>query len=456
MFLKLILISCFLVFSISLLSQERQSIEDSSRIVKLKDIFAHTKVEGNFRNYFMSTFNEGKLKDYYTNATGGEIGFRTPFVKGFRLGAKANLTYQTFSSDLNEIDSQSQKVSKWEHELYDINDYQNYNNLKRLEELYISYSFKKGVVTAGKMPVKETPLVNKSDGRMKPFAFSGIQLQLNIDSNTFFYGAIINQVAPRSTVDWYSFDKVIGIANNGNQPNGSEADYDGFTKSVGMSILGVSRQLGNSTISFNNYHLHRIMNTSVVEWRLPISKVEFNFQYLFQFADNFQKMLEYENRYIQPNEKGQVASFKSIYNLKHGSFSLSYTHLFATGRFLFPKELGRDQINTSISRSRAEGIGNSNVFTFAYHYQLNTQTAIRLEGTTVIQNKPYLAKYNKYSIDNYYQINTRLSHIFKGFIEGLEISALYVCKENFEQHQPELVFNRSNFHQINLVANYSF
>ncbi len=456
MFLKSILISFFLVFSISLLSQERQSIEGSTGIVKLKDVFAHAKIEGNIRNYFMSTFNEGKLKDYYTNATGGEIGFRTPFVKGFRIGAKASLTYQTFSSDLNEIDSQSQRVSKWEHELYDINDYQNYNNLQRLEELYISYSFKKGVVIAGKMPVKETPLVNKSDGRMKPFAFSGVQLQLNVDSNTFFYGAIINRVAPRSTVDWYSFDKVIGIANNGNQPNGTKADYEGLTKSRGVSILGFSRKLGNSTVSINNYHLHRIMNTSMLEWRFLISKFDFNFQYILQFADNFQKLLDYTNRYIQPNEKGQVASFKSTYNMKHSSFSLSYTHLFATGRFLFPKELGRDQINTSISRSRAEGVGNSNIFTIDYQYYLNRHTVIKLEGTTVIQNEPDLLKYNKYGIYNYYQFNTRLNHKLKGFFDGLEISALYVFKENFEQHQPELIFNRSNFHQINLIANYRF
>jgi len=456
MFRKLFISCIFLMLGISVFSQQHHEKEDTTKIKKLKDVFTHAEIEGHIRNYFMSTINEGDLKDYYTNATGGAIGFKTLPFKGFSLGVKGIFTYQTFSSDLNEMDVQSQRVSKWEHELYDINDLENYNDLDRLEELYISYQFKKGVVTAGKMPIIKTPLVNKSDGRMKPFAFSGLQLQLNLDSNTHLYAAAIGRVSPRSTVEWYNFNEAIGIVTNGSQTNGLAADYEGNTESEGMSILGFYKKFGNSSISLYNYHLHRIVNTSMLEWKLPISKFDFNFQYAFQFADDFQKTLDYKNRYIQPNENGQIASVKSTYNMKHGSFSLSYTHLFATGRFLFPKELGRDQINTSISRSRAEGLGNTNVLTIDYQYHLNKQTTIELEGTTVLQNNPNSAEFNKYNVDNYYQLNTRLKHKMKDFFEGLEFSALYVYKENYEQNQAELIFNRSNFHQINLIANYNF
>lgn len=80
------------------------------------------------------------------------------------------------------------------------------------------------------------------------------------------------------------------------------------------------------------------MNTSLLESKLPIALFDVNFQY----ADSFQKTLEYSNRYIQPNENGEIASFRSRFNMKHGSVSLAYTHLFSTGRFLFPRELGRD------------------------------------------------------------------------------------------------------------------
>lgn len=444
--------SCFSNYVIA----QRHEVRNTTEVESLKMVFVKAEVEGHIRNYFMSTMNEGNLKDYYTNATGGAIGIKTLPFKNFSLGIKGIFTYQTFSSDLNEKDEASQKASKWEHELYDINDLENYNDLDRLEELYIDYTFKKGIISAGKMPIEETIFVNKSDGRMKPFAFSGIQAQLNFDSTTHFYIAYIGRVSPRSAVEWYNFDEAIGIVTNGNQPNGLAADYAGYTNSKGMSIVGLEKQIENSSIKLYHYHLHQILNTSIIEGQTDLSNFEFTIQYVFQFADQFQQSLAYENRYVQASENGQLLSLKSAYNAKKHHFFIAYTHLFATGRFLFPKELGRDRINTSISRSRAEGLGNSNVFTINYEYCLTQQTGFRVEATTILQNNPESAKYNKYNLDNYYQINTRIKHKMKAFFEGLECSLLYVYKKNYEENQVDLIFNRSNFHQINLIANYNF
>lgn len=136
--LKLFLGSFFLLIGISLFSQEHHTKADTTEISKLKDAFTHAETEGHIRNYFMFTINDGELKDYYTNATGGAIGFKTLTFKGFNLGIKGIFTYQTFSSDLHELDEQSQSVSKWEIELYDINNLNNYDGLDRLEELYIN------------------------------------------------------------------------------------------------------------------------------------------------------------------------------------------------------------------------------------------------------------------------------------------------------------------------------
>lgn len=437
--------------------QERQyESRQPDTIAKLVDVFRKAEIEGHVRNFFMTTINQGNLRDYYTNATGGAIGIKTMPYKGLSIGVKGIFTYQTFSSDLNKMDDRLHKVSKWEHELYDINDLDNYNDLDRLEELYVEYAFKKGSLTFGKMPIQESNLVNRSDGRMKPFAFSGLQLRLAVDSSTSLHLAAIGKVSPRSTVEWYQFDEAIGIVNNGIQPSGKPANYRGQSDSKGFSVLGIEKNIGQTELTYYNYHIHRMINTSLVEWYAPISKFGIKLQYALQFADSYQAQLDYENRYVQPHENGQFISVHSKWKQPKSSIALAYTHLFATGRFLFPRELGRDHLSTSISRSRAEGLGNANVLTLDYQYILNEQLSFQAEATTVIQNENGRAEFNKYNLDDYYQFNTRIHYTAQDFFEGLELSLLYVFKENYRQNQAELIFNRSNFHQINCIINYNF
>ncbi len=84
----------------------------------------------------MTTLNQDDLKDYYTNAIGGTISFKTKRYKGFELGVKGIFTYRGFASGLNESDGITGRVAKWEHKLYDVNDFNNFNDLDRLEKLY--------------------------------------------------------------------------------------------------------------------------------------------------------------------------------------------------------------------------------------------------------------------------------------------------------------------------------
>ncbi len=75
---------------------QSQEKDEAVKVRQLITIFEKAEVEGHIRNYFMSTINEGSLKDYYTNATGGAIGIKTLAYKGFRIGVKGIFTYQTF------------------------------------------------------------------------------------------------------------------------------------------------------------------------------------------------------------------------------------------------------------------------------------------------------------------------------------------------------------------------
>lgn len=434
----------------------------SQEVEALLDVFEGAELEGHIRNYFMSTINAGEAQDYYTNATGGAIGIETRPLKGFSAGVKGIFTYQTFSSDLNHADSVTNAVSKWEHELYDINDLENFHDLDRLEELYVAYHAPKFSALMGKIPMQETNLVNKSDGRMKPFAYSGALFNWFPDSSLHVFAAGINRVSPRSTVEWYDFNEAIGIVTNGVQPDGSEAEYEGQSESRGMLIAGVDKTWANANgntshaFSLYNYHIDRVLNTSFVEWTEKRGDWDVTLQYAYQLPDARQAELEYIHRYVQPDEHGQVASGALGRTWGNWRGAVAFSHVFSTGRFLFPRELGRDHFTTSISRSRLEGLGEADVVTLHGHYAVRPHFNLELQWTLVQQHAEEAHAMNKYDFEDYHQVNVRWTHALQGPCEGLEWAVLYVYKQNLEAAAPVAVFNRSNFHQINVVANLNF
>ena len=441
-----------LLFSMPLSSQTH---DQEPVLVTLKELFEEGKVEGHIRNYFMSTINQGDLRDYYTNAIGGALLYRTKPYKGIELGVKGIFTYKGFSSDLNQADELVGEVSKWEHELYDINDLNNFNDLDRLEELFLKYHFDKGSLTYGKLEIEDTPLLNESDGRMKPFAFKGFWLQLHHHQHQLAV-SWLDRVSPRSTVEWYDFNEAIGLTNNGFQPNGQEADYRDHTESRGIALLQYELAWDELRFRANHWYLHHLFNTTMLQMEYRKNAWSWGLQYAIQNPDPFMEELPYERRYMQPDERGQVLSGVVRYSPSRWNFEVAFTRVLDQGRFLFPRELGRDRFFTSVSRSRLEGVGDAEVLTLIGEHQLDKRFHVRAEYTRLFG--PQLGNFtnNKYNLDEYDQYSTRLHYEFEGFFRGLNLSLLYVYKKNRNSNDPFTVFNRSNYHQLNFVTNYNF
>ena len=424
---------------------------------RLLDIFTQGHVNGHVRNYFMSTLNEGELKDYYADALGGAIRYETAEFHGFHLGVAGIFTYKAFSSDLNEPDPTTGEISKWEHELFDILDFDNFNDLDRLEELYVQYRFSHGSATYGKLEVEDTPLLNKMDGRMKPFAFKGIWFNYDFDETQGFQLAWLDGISPRSTVEWFDFHEGIGLADNGYQPDGNLAEYHDHLESEGLVYLGYHKHLDNLDLNFYQWYIHHLGYTSWIEMQYHKNQWAFGLQYTLQFPDSFQKELEYQQRYVQPNEKGQVLSGRVKWTDGAWEMKAAYSRALASGRFLFPRELGRDLFYTSLSRSRLEGFGDTDVITLMADYKFSGKGLVAgLALTEVWGPERGAFRFNKYNLDSYWQLNSHLEYQFKGFLEGFRLNLLYVYKQNREDDSPEAIFNRANYHQFNLVANFEF
>ncbi|GHA28620.1 hypothetical protein GCM10007103_07850 [Salinimicrobium marinum] len=329
---------------------------------RVKVISKDAYVHGHVRNFYLTTNNHGVLKDYYTNATGGAISIITGNYKGFEIGVKSIFTYQTLGSNLNVKDESTGLTAKWEYELYDVFQKGNYSNLDRLDELFLRYKFKESYLSLGRLKPEYTPLLNQSDGRMMPFSHKGFWGHFNFHPRHTFNVGWLDGVAPRATTDWYDLEEGIGLFNNGYQPNGEKAAYHGLYPSKGIGIISYKYLHRNFRIALYDMYIDKLHNTIWTEAGYSLLNFNLGLQVVYQTPLQFSEGLPYENRYIQPEEHGQVISSQLGWGNKMFRFAFAYTHAFDKGRFLFPKELGRDRLFTSISRSRLEGLGGVDVY----------------------------------------------------------------------------------------------
>lgn len=236
--------------------------EDTTHGVhSIKEFFAGGCVEGHMRNYFMATINQGDLKDYWANGTGGALAYHTDVWKGWQFGVKGIFTFNTASSDLNELDTLVNKSAKWEKELFDVNRPFVKHDLDRLEELYIKYHFNSSYATFGKIDINQGPLLLKRDGRMKPFVYKGFWSEINEIKKTKINLGWIYSVSARGMTEWHNLSEAIGLNNNGYQPDGSKADYHMHNHTNGLFVLGIEHELTPGVkIKAFDYYLHHLIN----------------------------------------------------------------------------------------------------------------------------------------------------------------------------------------------------
>jgi hypothetical protein len=460
----------YLFFQTLALSQDGELHHDlesdsANHVSNIKEIFKKGRTEGHFRNHFMTTINQGDLKDYWANAIGGSLGYHTAEWKGFQVGVKGIFTFNLASSDLNELDPYTGQSAKWEKELFDITRPEEKRDLDRLEELYIKYRFKESYITFGKIDINKGPLLLKRDGRMKPFVYKGLWFKFNQIKNQHIYGGWINSVSPRGMTEWYSLNEAIGISNNGYLPNGEKADYHEQANTKGLGVLGYENELNKSLkISVWNYYLHKLYNTSWLQADFEGKKWYGGLQYVFQIGDPYQKTIDFEHRIYQPNERGNIVSTQFGYKLKDKTkrFSVGYLHGFNTGRFLFPKELTRENFYVSQPRSWVDGFGAVDIYMVRAQFISEKDkfkgfsADIRAERVQVPSASDYAQ--NKYGKSSYFQSTLIAKYSFQKKLSGLHFSALYTYR--FSEKELGLsmaeTFYKTNFHHLNFMLNIHF
>ncbi|MFC4872512.1 hypothetical protein [Negadavirga shengliensis] len=452
-----------LFFPVMLQAQEKHYTADSvTGHGKLASLIKSGEFEFHMRSFYMQTINKGDLMDYASWAQGAGLGYYSPSFKGFHVGFSGFFVFQVFENNLRVTDPRTGSINRYEILLYDMNDYKNRKSLDRLEHLYLSYLRKNFHAVFGRQKVN-TPLLNEQDNRMRPNVFSGLTLHFH-PGKWSYTTAWYSHLTMRGTVDWYTIGNSFGVYPFGRNTFGTTSDYKGNIKSKGIGVLGIS-WVGDRSEKAQvwNYTAENVFNLSFgqLEKKMDFGKtgLELGAQGFYQMALNEGGNPDSGKTYIMPGEKSHGYGFKVGFSNKSHGFSLNMLRIGSNGRFLFPREWGRENFFASLPRERFEGNGDVSAWTIKYSW---SSAMDRLKGNVGMSsvrgpdlNSFYL---NKYGIPSYYHFSGSLDYAFSGYLEGMDLKLLVVNKT--ARHPGEVPdrfrINRVDLWNLNLIMDFRF
>ncbi len=426
--------------------------------------FRQGQFNGHFRSYFMATDNARALSDYYAWAVGGGLHFSTAAFHGVSFGIGGAFNYNVASSNLVAKDSLTGAVNRYEIGLFDVEDPTNRSNMNRMEELWLRYAWKKSRITVGRQ-LLQTPFVNYQDGRMRPTAEAGIWAEINARQNTRIEGGWLWKISPRSTLAWYGIGKSIGLYPKGLNPDGSGSGYPEHLQSAGIGVLGITRQVGKRTkVQVWDYYVQNIFHTAFAQadYTHPLRndhKLLFGLQMIHQDALSYGGHAEASKTYFQKGGQSNVVSVQTGWQRGPWQALAAYTRITADGRFLSPREWGREPFYTAIPRERMEGSGDSHAITGRLGWQTKSKK-LHLEA---VYGRFYLpdvknAALNKYAFPSFDQFNLDVRYACGGMFEGLRVQFLYVRKGRLGEvyNNDKYVINRIEMSHYNLILHYTY
>ena len=416
---------------------------------------------GQWRSYYMNTFNKDELKDFSALATGGHLKYTYEFSGNFSVTGALYTSINTGIQDLTIPDPSTGKLSRYEEGLFNRLDLDE-KFLFVAGELFARYNSGEHELKLGRMKLI-SPLINPQDGRMIPTFVQGFQYALRPSKNAFFEAGLFNEIAPRSTGGFYKIGESIGTYATGRNWNGEPNEYAGNTNSDFLITAHSSFLLFDRiSLEFWNYYVDNIFNTSYLNPVWELNKrfsVELEWLHQQQVGEGGNELEGL--RYFRENSSDVVGA-RVNYKWKRSSFSLSYDHILPHGQFVFPREWGREFLFSFQKRERSEGSADNHALVAYYHTILplkSLQTEVRSILSLGHQWKPSVLdpRKNKYAIPDYTQVNLDLFLDFRKW-KHFKPEILLVGKfANGEfPDNPNFYLNKTDLFHIDLILNYNF
>lgn len=440
----------------------KENLVDTSSILHA---FKNGTVNGHFRYFFMATDNRKGLTDFYANAAGGGIRFETARFKRFQFAVSGFYSFNLGASDFNKKDPVTNLGSRYETTLFDIEDPNNKKDLDRLEELYLKYHFNNASVTWGRQLIN-TPFINLQDGRMRPTGVEGVWLVTNKEKKTRWEGGVLYAISPRGTVNWYKMGESFGLYPSGVNTDGTKSGYPDHIKVKQVSMLGVKRDIGkNKMLQVWDIWVPNVFNAAMLQLdvEFPSQKsgevVYAGAQVLKQHALSNGGNEDPAKRFIEKGSGAFTFGARLGFKNEQWDYSINYNRITKEGRYLMPREWGRDPFFTFMPRERNEGFGDVHAIVAKAAYTI-PQKRWKLNLSGGYFDMPDISNpvLNKFGMPSYWQVNADVRYSFAGLFQGMDAQLLIVAKMNQGNlyNNPKNEINKVNMVLYNFVLNYHF
>lgn len=436
---------------------QEQSIQKDSSLLRH---FQMGTIQGHVRSFYSSTYNKNSNTEYAYAAGGGLKFISKPFYH-LQFGLSGFMMYNVFSTDLTSLHPLAASANRYELGLFDVTNPANKSDMKRLEELYIQYQKNELTVTLGKQ-VLNTPFINLQDGRMRPTEVQGLWGQFKNKKNKFYAGWL-NQFSPGGTIAWFKTNSSIGVFSTGVNLDGTKSGYKNQLSTAGVALVGAEFGLTSTKkLQVWNQYVDNIFNSSLVQFDKSPTKSNpyyYGIQLIGQQVVNKGGNDAVNKTYFNPSQSSFVFGGRIGRQVGHWDHSINYTRITKQGRYLMPREWGRDPFYTFLQGERNEGMGDLSA------YMLKS----RFSASTIPLNLSLAAGYyqladvkqfamNKYGLPSYFQYNIDLRYAFSGFWKGWDTQLTYFYKDAVGNTYKEAKYyiNKVEMGHVNFILNFHF
>lgn len=451
----LVLTFC-LIFLGKASAQEELIQKDSS----LLSHFQTGTIQGHLRSFYSRTYNQNS-KEEYAYALGGGLKFLSKPIYNIQFGLSGFMVYNVFSTDLTTLHPLAASANRYELGLFDVTNPSNKTDMKRLEELYVQYQKNQINITVGKQ-LLTTPFINLQDGRMRPTEVQGLWSQYKFRKNKFYAGWL-NQFSPGGTVAWFKANQSIGVFSTGVNIDGSKSGYKNQLTTAGVALLGAELELKKlKKIQFWNQYVDNIFNSSLIQYDKSASKSSpyyYGIQFIGQKVINNGGNDSREKAYFNPSQSALVFGGRLGRQIGNWDHSINFTRITKHGRYLMPREWGRDPFYTFLQGERNEGMGDLTAYMFKSKFiasSLPLTLSLAAGYYQLADVKDYAM--NKYGLPSYLQYNIDLRYTFKGFWKGWDTQLTYFHKDatGNTYNEAKYYINKVNMGHINFILNFHF
>jgi hypothetical protein len=409
------------------------------------------------RTYWMSTSYQDDFKNDFALGTSLNLGGKAKF-ENFEFHVGYRLFSNIWSSDLSAPDPLSGLSNRYEVGLFDLLNPSD-RLFGKLETFSVTYQKSNWGGTLGRMGI-DSDWINAQDGRLSPTAIEGVNIWFESIKNWKFNLWVISRMSIRGSSEWLGVGETIGIFPVARGVDGMLSAYLRNTESDWIGILELSKKWNSFSLSFSNTLVDNISNTAWFaaenNWKKSNKTWFAGFQAGYQYGvgegGNVNLRLAYKN----PKDQNWAGSGRFGLKNKNWTSHISYSKTGGNGRWLSPREWGKDAWYTFIPRERNEGYQSMEAFAAYLERRFDRKglTAYLHMGFHWLPDMDN-AFANKYNFPSYRQLN--LGFKYKPYkTNRLDFHFLLMNKESLvkEDLTPAQQYNKVGLWHVNLIGNF--